>query len=211
MAFASNLAAMNAAKALTKANGFDASAYKEYFKIEKVDGEWHSLMIQPFVVRDPLNCLLIETEGAYQFPTFESNQEARALFNEALQLDVDAQDESEEEEAHANRLKAADALADSQQATSALPNGKVWIHISSVAKPTKFVWEVANSMVAAAIAAGKPLPTRKAVQDECIRLGVASGTARTQYQAWKKASDNTLANAKLAEELSRKFNQSKTD
>lgn len=251
MAFASNIAAMNAAKKFMKSAGFDAAAYKDYFKIEKIDGEWHAMQIQEFPApRDPLSCLLIEREGAWAFP-MASEAAQQALTNEKEQLkaakafdegdhdpdaeaaeflaqqaqadeqsftmdeddyqleadEPSAQDEAEEDEAQANRQKAADALADALQSESSLPNGKVWIHISSVAKPTKFVWHVADEMVAAAIAAGKPAPSRKEVQDECIRRGVASGTARTQYQAWKKASDETRKNATKAAELSARFNQ----
>ncbi len=213
MAFASNIQAMNAAKAATKAHGIAAAAYKDHFSIEKHDGEWHALLIQPFPApRDPLSCLLLERDGAIAFP-LASNALAQLLTegmqeNERDDYDLSAQDEAEEEEAHANRQKAADALADSLQSAAALPNGKEpWIRVSSVEKPTKFVWHVADRMVAAALAAGKRAPSRKEVQDECVRLGVAHGTARTQYQAWKKACDETALNALRAAELSAKLNK----
>lgn len=57
---------------------------------------------------------------------------------------------------------------------------------STVALPTKLVWNVADEMVAAAKAAGQPAPKRKAVIEECVRRGIAYGTARTQYQHWFK-------------------------
>jgi hypothetical protein len=212
MAFTSNIQAMNAAKAATKAHGIAAAAYKDHFSIEKHDGEWHALLIQPFPApRDPLSCLLLERDGAIAFP-LASNALAQLLTegmqeNERDDYDLSAQDEAEEEEAHANRQKAADALADSLQSAAALPNGKEpWTRVSSVEKPTKFVWHVADRMVAAALAAGKRAPSRKEVQDECVRLGVAHGTARTQYQAWKKACDETALNAFRAAELSAKLN-----
>lgn len=51
--------------------------------------------------------------------------------------------------------------------------------LSSVDKPVKRVWHIADSM---------PMASRKDVMAECVRQGVAYGTARTQYQAWFKAS-----------------------
>lgn len=194
MAFASNIAAMNAARQFMKAAGFDASAYKEYFKIEKIDGEWHSQQIQPFPeARDPAHSLMDEREGIFAFPKASDPIIASSTMDE---------------DDYAQEAAAAEALANAQQAESQLPNGKVWIHASSVPKPTKFVWHVADEMNAAARAAGKPAPSRKEVQDECIRRGVASGTARTQYQAWKKATDDTRANEAKAAELSARFNKS---
>lgn len=191
MAFATNIAAMNAAKQFTKAAGFDASAYKEYFKIEKLDGEWHSLQIASFPApREPLDSIRDEREGSFAFP---------------MAVEAALRDATSAERHFAAEAAAADRLADQQQSASQLPNGKVWIHMSSVAKPTKFVWHVADEMNARARAAGQPAPSRKEVQDECIRRGVASGTARTQYQAWKKANDETAANAELAAELSKRF------
>lgn len=51
--------------------------------------------------------------------------------------------------------------------------------LSSIEKPVKRVWHIADSM---------PMASRKEVMAECVRQGVAYGTARTQYQAWFKAS-----------------------
>ena len=51
--------------------------------------------------------------------------------------------------------------------------------LSSCEKPTKKVWHIADSM---------PKASRKDVMAECVRQGIAYGTARTQYQAWFKAS-----------------------
>ncbi len=228
MAFASNIQAMNAARKMLKAKGLAASTLKEYFFIEKCDQQWHALLIKPFPeARDPLSCLVSEREGGFNFlkaseaafraaiatsaqsRSAEANLSAMPIDDDGYVADSEpsAQDEAEEEEAHANRQKAADALADSLQSAAALPNGKEpWIRVSSVEKPTKFVWHVADRMVAAALAAGKAAPSRKEVQDECVRLGVAHGTARTQYQAWKKACDETALNALRAAELSAKLN-----
>lgn len=185
MAFASNLAARNAARSLLKANGINANRWADFFKLEKVDGEWHALQARPFPAQ-PWESLKAEREGAYPLPTAASIAQAQADLAAAQ--------------------RAADALANAQQATSTLPNGKIWIHVSSVPKPTKLVWKIADEMVAAAKAAGKPAPTRKEVQDECIRRGIASGTARTQYQAWFNANQNDQKNAQKAAELSAKLN-----
>lgn len=50
---------------------------------------------------------------------------------------------------------------------------------SSIKSPVKRVWHIADAM---------PKASRKEVVAECVRQGVAYGTARTQYQAWFKAS-----------------------
>lgn len=203
MAFASNLAAINAAKQFVKAAGFNANQFKEFFKIEKINGEWHSLQTQAFPeARDPALSLADDREGAWAFP---KAGEAPAIALTSSQAESAGYEESGDEffaEQQAEAERKANAAASEQ----ALPNGKVWIHVSSVVKPTKFVWQVADEMIAAAREAGKPEPTRKQVQDECIRRGVASGTARTQYQAWKTARDNARANEQRAAELSAKFN-----
>lgn len=57
--------------------------------------------------------------------------------------------------------------------------------ISVCERPTKKVWDIADKM---------PKATRKEVMEECVRQGVAYGTARTQYQAWFKASQNAKRN-----------------
>lgn len=49
--------------------------------------------------------------------------------------------------------------------------------ISTTEKPTKKVWTIADSM---------PGAKRKDVIAECVRQGIAYGTARTQYQHWFK-------------------------
>lgn len=54
--------------------------------------------------------------------------------------------------------------------------------LSSCEKPTKRVWHIADSM---------PKASRKDVMAECVRQGIAYGTARTQYQAWFKASQES--------------------
>ena len=78
---------------------------------------------------------------------------------------------------------------------------KVWIRQSTVEKPVKRVWAIADEMIAA-----NPSVTRKEVQAECVRRGIASGTARTQYQAWSTARKAAQLNAEYAQKLSDKLN-----
>jgi hypothetical protein len=72
-------------------------------------------------------------------------------------------------------------------------NGKLWIRASTILKPTKMVWVIADDMVAEARLNDRPAPTRKEVQDECVKRGIASGTARTQYQHWFKQQNESAA------------------
>lgn len=53
---------------------------------------------------------------------------------------------------------------------------------STVEKPTKAVWAIADEMRKA-----NPGATRKEIVNECIRRGIAFYTARTQYQRWSKS------------------------
>lgn len=78
---------------------------------------------------------------------------------------------------------------------------KVWVRQSTVDKPVKRVWAVADEMIAA-----DPNVTRKEVQAECVRRGIASGTARTQYQAWSTARKAAALNQAHADALSAKLN-----
>ncbi|GAO01828.1 hypothetical protein [Anaeromyxobacter sp. PSR-1] len=59
---------------------------------------------------------------------------------------------------------------------------------STVEKPTKAVWAMADEMRKA-----NPQATRKEIVDECIRRGIAFYTARTQYQRWAKSKKPTNA------------------
>ena len=53
---------------------------------------------------------------------------------------------------------------------------------STVEKPTRLVWTIADEMRNA-----NPTVTRKAIVEECLRRGIAFYTARTQYQRWAKS------------------------
>lgn len=65
---------------------------------------------------------------------------------------------------------------------------------SSIQGPTKLVWNIANQMMNE-----NPATTRKQILEKCQELGIAFYTARTQYQAWKKAKE-----AKPVEQLEQK-------
>lgn len=56
--------------------------------------------------------------------------------------------------------------------------------LSSCELPTKKVWHIADSM---------PNAKRKEVIEECVRQGIAYGTARTQYQHWFKTTNDSKA------------------
>lgn len=79
-------------------------------------------------------------------------------------------------------------FADEQRAAARKANASMGLQdakprLSSCVRPTKKVWDIADCMAKA---------SRKEVMDECVRQGVAYGTARTQYQAWFKASQEAL-------------------
>lgn len=63
-------------------------------------------------------------------------------------------------------------------------------HASTCASPTKAVWDVADKMMEAA-EAGNYQITRRMVLDACERAGIATYTARTQFQAWLTANRNS--------------------
>lgn len=67
-------------------------------------------------------------------------------------------------------------------AVSETKAGKPWIRASVAPKPTKLVWCIADSM---------PGASRKEVMEACVAQGVASGTARTQYQHWFKQKNDS--------------------
>lgn len=70
-------------------------------------------------------------------------------------------------------------VAEAEEKPKAAPRKTNYINeTSSVIKPTKMVHIIADSM---------PEATRAEVIAECRARGIAYGTARTQYQVWKKA------------------------
>lgn len=77
---------------------------------------------------------------------------------------------------------AADKLADAQAVNDSVEPMRP--RLSTTDKPTKKVWHVADSM---------PGAKRKDVIEECVRQGIAYGTARTQYQHWFKTMNDSKA------------------
>lgn len=73
---------------------------------------------------------------------------------------------------------AAEAAAE-RQANASMGVAGAQPRLSTAIRPTKLVWEIADTM---------PKASRKEVMAACVAAGVAYGTARTQYQAWFKAS-----------------------
>lgn len=73
------------------------------------------------------------------------------------------------------------AQADADRMANAAMSGTIngAPRLSTAKKPVKLVWDIADAM---------PKAARKDVIAACIAHGVGAGTARTQYQAWFKAS-----------------------
>jgi hypothetical protein len=63
------------------------------------------------------------------------------------------------------------------------------LRTSNVKNPCKVVWEIAEQ-AAAKLPEGEK-PRRKEVIEQCIKAGVATHTARTQYQQWYTAMYNS--------------------
>ena len=78
----------------------------------------------------------------------------------------------------------AEKIARTQEPAKVEKPKRVVNHNSSVERPVKRVWHIADEMFDAADAAKLPHPTRKEVVEECVRRGIAFYTARTQYQQW---------------------------
>lgn len=115
---------------------------------------------------------------------------------QALESDAPQGDEAMDDADIAAQQKAGDAAFDAaiesamQAAESAMPargTKRPYIRSSSIAKPTKKVWAIADSMIQFAESNDLPVPTRGEIIAECIKRGIASGTSATQYQHWKKA------------------------
>ena len=76
------------------------------------------------------------------------------------------------------RLDVALAVADQEEKKEPSSKADV-VHESTVERPCKLVWHVADEMTAA-----NPAVRRKDVLAACVARGVAFYTARTQYQQW---------------------------
>lgn len=76
------------------------------------------------------------------------------------------------------RLEVALAVADQEEKKEPVAKADV-VHESTVERPCKLVWHIADEMAAA-----NPAVRRKDVLAACVARGVAFYTARTQYQQW---------------------------
>ncbi len=175
MSHKTHMSAMNAAR---KEFGKE---WKASAKIEKVDGFYYVQVIQstePVALIQEASQSAIHPEGWKEVEGGNESTDPEPLIaiGEAL--------------AKADAEANAQALAD---ASGEAADKGLWIHKSTTEKPTKKVWHIADAMVANAKEASEPVPTRKQVQEECVRQGIASGTARTQYQHWFKACADAAA------------------
>lgn len=197
----SYMTANQAATAAHKALGLDAD---QEYRIEKreIDGRW--VVIAPVATEVAGKPYLVIGGGQYAWAcedadikvygntevealeayknqlAFEADLKAPAKF-QALVADAAAAIEEfgeDELERFADEQRAAARKAN---ASMGLPEAKP--RFSSCVRPTKKVWDIADCMAKA---------SRKEVMEECVRQGVAYGTARTQYQAWFKASQEAL-------------------
>lgn len=138
-------------------------------------------------------------------PLAKTQNEISNLYMDLNQLEGEGLSEAvvaELDEAIGHRAAQIEADAELNKAqikaNSDIKAGKPWVRASSVEKPTKMVWFIADEMYAKAEAAAQPMPSRKEVQDECVKRGIASGTARTQFQHWFKCR-NESATAERAQ------------
>lgn len=219
--------AINAARKFMAAQSLSGD-WSDHFVIESKGPRQYVIEHKPVLNRDNAwQSLIVATEGEFKFPTakdvrvtkaaqwlaaqafFASRSPAQHLADGEQENEIDDNDEGygdkieDDEREIARQQREADAKANDAQANAA-PGSKYpagWVHKSAVEKPVKRVWAIADEMLAA-----NPDVTRAQVQAECVKRGIASGTARTQYQAWFSARRAALENQQRAAELSKKFN-----
>lgn len=120
---------------------------------------------------------------------------SRLLAGQAAKPEPEPEEEISDEEIAAQQKAGEKAFEDAIAASMAAADAaspargakKPYIRASSIAKPTKKVWAIADAMIAHAEANNMPVPSRSEIIAECIARGIASGTSATQYQHWKKA------------------------
>lgn len=88
-------------------------------------------------------------------------------------------------EADADVEAAIAALEEEATPAPAKPKSGYIRGTSTVDTPCAIVWEIASGMLEA-----NPKVTRKEIMDACMQTGVTYGTARTQYDRWRKARKN---------------------
>lgn len=111
--------------------------------------------------------------------------EAKAAAKAAKRAEAEAKKAAKEEQAKIEKEAKEAAIAAALEAIPVLPATEKVAHekpepirASSVIKPTKMVWMVADR---------NPNARRKDVIALCEQMGIATHTARTQYQLWYSA------------------------
>jgi hypothetical protein len=211
--------AINAARKFMAAQSLSGD-WSDHFVIESKGPRQYVIEHKPVLNRENAwQSLIVATEGEFKFPTAKDVRVTKAAQWLAAQaffasrspapMSDEGEDEGygdkieDDERELARQQREADAKANDEQANAA-PGSKYpagWVHKSAVEKPVNRVWAIADEMLAA-----NPEVTRAQVQAECVKRGIASGTARTQYQAWFSARRAALENQQRAAELSKKFN-----
>lgn len=137
-----------------------------------------------------------EQDGGFVYELAETPKpknlaESTSAFASALIHDAaTAIEEFDEDELE--RFADAQKAAESRANAAAVNSDPLRPRMSTIPLPTKQVWNIADALVASARADAEKnatpyqAPKRKDVIAECVRQGVAYGTARTQYQHWFK-------------------------
>lgn len=129
-----------------------------------------------------------EVEEVHVAPTIEVPATPKLPFgdNKAIGAEIAAQYASEEDSEFDmdKGMAAADAQANATNVNESEGADPLRPRLSTAERPTKKVWHIADSM---------PGAKRKEVIEECVRQGIAYGTARTQYQHWFKCVNDSKA------------------
>lgn len=149
---------------------FDKSYIVEAQAIKAGEKEWPQGI--------PSDVALTRDEATKKFRFIKTLHPALAAAELEMPTNVDLGQALAESGETLDDLKDGDAKANASMGLNALKP-----RFSSCIRPTKLVWDIADCM---------PKASRKEVMEECVRQGVSYGTARTQYQAWFKASQEAL-------------------
>lgn len=130
---------------------------------------------------------IIEVEGGFAFQAIAQEEAIDEATFEEIQESGDLEDRLDAALAVADASpvvfeetpSAVQAAADATLEKKALTRKIEVTDESTVERPCKLVWHIADDMKAA-----NPEVKRKEVLAECVKRGVAFYTARTQYQQW---------------------------
>lgn len=114
----------------------------------------------------------VRTQAEYDELVAQHGLEAPAEMDQTTFEEIQESGDLEE------RLDAALTMADQEEKKAPAPKVEV-VHESTVERPCKLVWHIADEMLTA-----NPAVRRKDVLAACVARGVAFYTARTQYQQW---------------------------